>query len=41
MAQSTQWGHIERGQFTGQGESSKRLTSVVRILMPETDNCPS
>ena len=27
--------------FTGQAESSKQLTSIVRILSPETDNCPS
>ena len=27
--------------FTGQAWSSKRLTSIVHILLPETDNCPS
>ena len=27
--------------FTGQAWSSKRLTSIVHILSPETDNCPS
>ena len=27
--------------FTGQAKSSKRLTSSVHILSPETDNCPS
>ena len=27
--------------FTGQALSSKRLTSTVHILSPETDNCPS
>ena len=27
--------------FTGQAESSKRLISIVHILLPETDNCPS
>ena len=27
--------------FTGQAQSSKRLTSTVHILTPETDNCPS
>ena len=27
--------------FTGQALSSKRLTSIVTILSPETDNCPS
>ena len=27
--------------FTGQAYSSKRLTSIVHILLPETDNCPS
>ena len=27
--------------FTGQAQSSKRLTSIVHILLPETDNCPS
>ena len=44
-AQSTQWGHVEYGQFTNQtffwAESFKRLTSIVHILLPETDNCPS
>ena len=25
---------------TGQALSSKRLTSIVHILSPETDNCP-
>ena len=28
-------------KFTGQAQSSKRLTSIVHILSPETDNCPS
>ena len=27
--------------FTGQAKSSKLLTSIVRILSTETDNCPS
>ena len=27
--------------FTGQAKSSYRLTSIVHILSPETDNCPS
>ena len=27
--------------FTGQASSSKRLTSIVHIPSPETDNCPS
>ena len=27
--------------FTGQALSSKRLTSIVHFLSPETDNCPS
>ena len=27
--------------FSGQAQSSKRLTSIVHILSPETDNCPS
>ena len=27
--------------FTGQALSSKRLTSIVHILSPETDNRPS
>ena len=27
--------------FTGQAQSSKRLTSIVHILSPEADNCPS
>ena len=26
--------------LTGQASSSKRLTSIVHILSPETDNCP-
>ena len=26
--------------FIGQAKSSKRLTSIVHILSPETDNCP-
>ena len=26
---------------TGQASSSKRLTSIVHIISPETDNCPS
>ena len=25
--------------FTGQAKSSKRLTSIVHIILPETDNC--
>ena len=27
--------------FTGQAQSSKRLTNIVHILSPQTDNCPS
>ena len=27
--------------FTGQALSSMRLASIVHILLPETDNCPS
>ena len=27
--------------FTGQASSSKWLTSIVHILSPETNNCPS
>ena len=27
--------------FTGQAKSSERLTSIVHIFSPETDNCPS
>ena len=27
--------------FTGQALSSKRFSSIVHILSPETDNCPS
>ena len=27
--------------FTGQAKSSKQLTSIVHILLPETDNYPS
>ena len=27
--------------FTRQAKSSKRLTSIVHIFLPETDNCPS
>ena len=26
--------------FTGQAQSSKRLTSIMHNLSPETDNCP-
>ena len=45
-AQSTQWDHVERVSlpnhtFTGQAWSSRQLTSIVHILSPETDNCPS
>ena len=42
-AQSTQWGHVSlpNHMFTGQAYSSKRLTSIVHILSPETDNCSS
>ena len=32
MAQSIQWGHVECSQFTGQAQSSKRLTSIMHIL---------
>ena len=28
-------------KYTFTGQSSKRLTSIVHILSPETDNCPS
>ena len=28
-------------KFTRQAKSSKRLTNIVHILLPETDNCPS
>ena len=27
--------------FTGQAQSSKQLTSILHILSPKTDNCPS
>ena len=27
--------------LTGQAESSKLLTGIVLIVLPETDNCPS
>ena len=27
--------------FTGQAKSSKQLTSIVHILLPEADNCLS
>ena len=27
--------------FPKQAESSKQLTSIVQISLPETDNCPS
>ena len=27
--------------FTGQAQSSKRLTGIVHVLSPETDTCPS
>ena len=32
---------LPNNTFTGQAWSSKRLTSIVHILSPETDNCPS
>ena len=32
--------HVEHGQFTNP-MSSKQLISIVHILSPETDNCPS
>ena len=39
------WYHIDGSEpihtFTGQAYSSKRLTSIVHILSPENDNCPS
>ena len=36
-------GHVKCGQFTSPHFflSSKRFTSIVHILSPETDNCPS
>ena len=33
--------HIPTHIFIGQAQSSKRLTSIVHILSPETDNYPS
>ena len=33
--------NLPNNTFTGQAKSSKRLTSIVHILSPETDNCPS
>ena len=33
--------NLPNHMFTGQALSSKRLTSIVHILPPETDNCPS
>ena len=46
MAQSTHWVmwsavRLPNHMFTGQALSSKPLASVVHILSPETDNCPS
>ena len=40
MAQSTKWGHVERGQFPKPhfywaGLVYKRLTCIVHILSPE------
>ena len=32
---------LPKHTFTGQALSSKWLTSIVHILSPETDNCPS
>ena len=32
---------LPNNTFTGQAKSSKRLTSIVHILLPEIDNCPS
>ena len=45
-AESKQWVmssavSLPNHTFTGQASSSKRLTSIVHILSPETDNCPS
>ena len=45
-AQSTQWVmssavSLPNHMLTGQALSSKRLTGIVHILSPETDNCPS
>ena len=31
---------LHNNTFTGQAQFSKRLTSIVHILSPETDNCP-
>ena len=31
----------QMGSCLGQAWSSKQLTSIVHILSPETDNCPS
>ena len=33
--------NLPNNKFTGQAKSSKRLTSIVHILLPETGNCPS
>ena len=33
--------NLPNHMFTGQALSSKQLTSIVHILSPETDNCPS
>ena len=33
--------NLPNDTFTGQAESSKWLTSIVHILLPETDNYPS
>ena len=32
---------LSNHSFTGQAQTSKRLTSFVNILLPEADNCPS
>ena len=33
--------NLSNHTFIGQALSSKRLTNIVHILSPETDNCPS
>ena len=40
-AKSTQWGPVKCGQFIKPLFLGRLLTSIVHILSPETDKCPS
>ena len=41
MGSCRAWSVLPNHTFTGQALSSKRLASIVHILLPEIDNCPS